>query len=116
MKSNTSGRVRSIFVHLVLIFLSFLCLFFFYILIVNATRSHADLQKGFSALPGKYFLENLKNVANDGDAMDGMISGSKESYIPIFVISRKNPIAVTCVGITRIAIIKVKAAFFILKS
>lgn len=54
------------FVHLVLIFLSFLCLFFFYILIVNATRSHADLQKGFSALPGKYFLENLKNVANDG--------------------------------------------------
>lgn len=46
--------------------LSFLCLFFFYILIVNATRSHADLQKGFSALPGKYFLENLKNVANDG--------------------------------------------------
>ena len=65
MKSNTSGRVRSIFVHLVLIFLSFLCLFFFYILIVNATRSHADLQKGFSALPGKYFLENLKNVAND---------------------------------------------------
>ena len=29
MKSNTSGRVRSIFVHLVLIFLSFLCLFFF---------------------------------------------------------------------------------------
>ena len=41
MKSNTSGRVRSIFVHLVLIFLSFLCLFFFYILIVNATRSHA---------------------------------------------------------------------------
>ena len=66
MKSNTSGRVRSIFVHLVLIFLSFLCLFFFYILIVNAARSHADLQKGFSALPGKYFLENLKNVANDG--------------------------------------------------
>ena len=60
MKSNTSGRVRSIFVHLVLIFLSFLCLFFFYILIVNATRSHADLQKGFSALPGKYFLENTE--------------------------------------------------------
>ena len=43
-----------------------MCLFFFYILFVNATRSHADLQKGFSALPGSYFLENLKNVANDG--------------------------------------------------
>lgn len=43
-----------------------MCLFFFYILIINATRSHADLQKGFSALPGKYFLTNLKKVANDG--------------------------------------------------
>ena len=32
----------------------------------NATRSHAELQKGFSALPGTHFLENLKNVANDG--------------------------------------------------
>src|SRR5699024_6311822 len=45
---------------------SFLCLFFFYILIVNSTRSHGDLQKGFSAIPGTYLLENLKNVANDG--------------------------------------------------
>ncbi|HEX3022972.1 MAG TPA: carbohydrate ABC transporter permease [Lachnospiraceae bacterium] len=53
-------------VHIVLILLSFLCLFFFYVLIINATRSHADLQKGFSALPGSDFLENLKNVANDG--------------------------------------------------
>lgn len=56
MKSNTSGRVRSIFVHLVLIFLSFLCLFFFYILIVNATRSHADLQKDFQHFPENIFL------------------------------------------------------------
>ena len=37
-----------------------ICLFFFYILIVNATRSHAELQKGFSALPGTYFLEKLE--------------------------------------------------------
>jgi multiple sugar transport system permease protein len=43
-----------------------MCLFFFYILIVNATRSHADLQKGFSALPGSHFFTNFKNVANDG--------------------------------------------------
>lgn len=59
-------RGKTILAYIVLIFLSFLCLFFFYILIVNATRSHADLQKGFSAIPGTYFLENLKNVANDG--------------------------------------------------
>lgn len=67
MKSKTkSSRGRSILAHTVLILLSFMCLFFFYVLIINATRSHPDLQKGFSALPGKYFFTNLKNVANDG--------------------------------------------------
>lgn len=66
MKSQKTPRLRTIVAYLVLILLSFLCLFFFYILIINATRSHADLQKGFSALPGGYLLENLKNVANDG--------------------------------------------------
>lgn len=66
MKSQKTPRLRTIVAYLVLILLSFLCLFFFYILIIKATRSHADLQKGFSALPGGYLLENLKNVANDG--------------------------------------------------
>ncbi|OUN69253.1 sugar ABC transporter permease [Drancourtella sp. An57] len=66
MKSKKAKHSQTILAYVVLILLSFLCLFFFYILIVNATRSHADLQKGFSAIPGTYFLENLKNVANDG--------------------------------------------------
>ncbi len=66
MESKNQKWGQTILAYVVLIFLSFLCLFFFYILIVNATRSHADLQKGFSAIPGSYFLENLKNVANDG--------------------------------------------------
>ncbi len=66
MKSKQPNHLRSIVAHVVLVILSFMCLFFFYILIVNATRSHSDLQKGFSALPGAYLLENLKNVANDG--------------------------------------------------
>lgn len=66
MKTKSEKQIRSIFAHIVLVVLAFLCLFFFYILIINATRSHADLQKGFSALPGGHFLDNLKNVANDG--------------------------------------------------
>ena len=66
MKKKVGSQFRTVFAHIVLILLSFMCLFFFYVLIINATRSHGDLQKGFSALPGKYFLENLKNVANDG--------------------------------------------------
>ena len=66
MKKKAGSQFRTVFAHIVLILLSFMCLFFFYVLIINATRSHGDLQKGFSALPGKYFHENLKNVANDG--------------------------------------------------
>ena len=66
MKDKTASRITSIVAHLVLIILSFMCLFFFYVLIVNASHSHAELQKGFSALPGKYFWKNLMNVANDG--------------------------------------------------
>lgn len=60
-----SGKSNSVFAHIVLIILSFMCLFFFYILIVNATRSHAQLQRGFSALPGSSFITNLKAVLND---------------------------------------------------
>ena len=66
MKDKTASRIRSIVAHVVLIILSFMCLFFFYVLIVNASHSHAELQKGFSALPGKYFWKNMMNVANDG--------------------------------------------------
>ena len=66
MKHTKNKLGETILAYLVLIVLSFLCLFFFYILLVNTTRSHADLQKGFSWLPGNYFFENLKNVANDG--------------------------------------------------
>ena len=66
MKAKKGNRFVPVLVHLVLIFLAFLCLFFFYVLINNATHSHADLQKGFSPFPGKALLENLKSVANDG--------------------------------------------------
>ena len=66
MNSNAFNKFRSVFAHVLLVILSFMCLFFFYILFINASRSHADLQKGFSALPGKYFLTNFMNVANDG--------------------------------------------------
>ena len=52
-------------VYAILIFLSFLCLFSFYMLIINATRSNADLQGGFRLLPQGNFLVNLKNAWTD---------------------------------------------------
>lgn len=66
MKSKNSNAMRTVIAHITLIILSFLCLFFFYILLINATRSHADLQKGFSALPGGFLIKNFMSVANDG--------------------------------------------------
>ena len=65
-QQKKAPAARTVIAHVVLIILAFMCLFFFYILIINSTRSHADLQKGFSALPGASLLENFKNVANDG--------------------------------------------------
>ncbi|EGL47835.1 carbohydrate ABC transporter permease [Streptococcus anginosus] len=66
MSTKIQNRLRIIVAHFVLITLSFMCLFFFYILIINATHSHAELQKGFSALPGSSLFSNLSKVANDG--------------------------------------------------
>lgn len=57
--------IREIVAHIVLIILSFLCLFFFYILIINSSRTHVELMKGFAALPGGNLMINLKNVLND---------------------------------------------------
>ena len=67
MKHKRTKVGETILAYAVLIVLSFLCLFFFYILLVNASRSHAELQRGFSWLPGGYLLENLKAVATDGN-------------------------------------------------
>lgn len=67
MKLKGASRARSIFAHVLLILLSFMCLFFFYILIINATRSHAQLMRGFSALPGSSFFKNFSNVANNAE-------------------------------------------------
>ena len=59
--------------------LSFLCLFFFYILIDNATHNNFDIQKGFQLLPGGSFLTNLKNTMNDANVP--VLSGLRNSLI-----------------------------------
>jgi multiple sugar transport system permease protein len=69
MSDNTKGRVKLIIlrvvVYFILIFLTFLCLFFFYLMVINASRSNAQLATGFSLLPKENFFVNLKNAWND---------------------------------------------------
>ena len=58
-KSSGIGiHARRGLAYIVLIFISILCLFWFYVLFVNATRSHAQIQLGFSALPSGEFMNN----------------------------------------------------------
>lgn len=59
------GNGKRIQVYFVLIFLTLLCLIPFFILLINATRAHPDIQKGFSVFPGNSFFINLHNVLHN---------------------------------------------------
>ena len=65
LKAKRRLKASRFVVYLLLIFLSVLCLFSFYMLFVNASRSNADLQGGFRLLPSNYFFKNLKNAWTD---------------------------------------------------
>lgn len=64
-KAKLMLNLSRLVVYTILIFLSALCLFSFYMLIINSTRSNADLQGGFRFLPQGNFLTNLKNAWTD---------------------------------------------------
>ena len=54
--------VRRAIAYIVLILVVFLCLFWFYVLIINATRSKGELTKGFTPIPSTHFFENMNNL------------------------------------------------------
>ena len=60
-------NARRAWCYLVLVLISFLCLFFFYVLVINSTRTHFEIQKGFSLVPGKSIVTNLRNVLTDAN-------------------------------------------------
>lgn len=64
-KAKRMMTLSRIVVYAILILLTFMCLFSFYMLVINATRSHAGLQGGFRLLPDTYFWTNLVNAWND---------------------------------------------------
>ena len=57
-------HARRVTAYIVLGIISFFCLFWFYVLFINATRSKGELQSGFTALPGTHLLENWTNLVN----------------------------------------------------
>ncbi|MBQ6368146.1 MAG: carbohydrate ABC transporter permease [Erysipelotrichaceae bacterium] len=81
--ANQSAKIKlfisRLVVYAILIFLSFLCLFFFYLMIINSSRSNAQLKTGFTIIPGGNFLKNLYNAWHDGDI--NIPVGMKNSFI-----------------------------------
>ena len=73
---GASIHVRRVVAYIVLILLSFLCLFWFYVLFINATRSNAELGQGFTAIPSSHLMENLNNMLH---GTQPMISGLRNS-------------------------------------
>ena len=65
LKAKLQLMLSRFVVYVILVFLSVLCLFSFWMLFVNASRSNGDLQGGFRLLPSNYFITNLKNAWTD---------------------------------------------------
>lgn len=66
---NKNSKQRTLLVRVLsyafLIFVAVLALFPFYIMIINSTRSGADIAGGFSLLPGGAFIDNFSAAWSD---------------------------------------------------
>ncbi len=78
-KGRAGLNIHRAICYVILVFLCLLCLFFFYILIINSTRTNNEIQKGLSLLPGSHFMANLKTVLNDSTIP--ILSGLRNSLI-----------------------------------
>ena len=64
VKKSMGIKSIRVIAYIVLILLSILCLIWFYLLFINATRSHSDITSRVSFVPGKYLLDNWKKLQN----------------------------------------------------
>ena len=74
-KERNSVHARRAVAYTVLTIISFLCLFWFYVLFINATRSHAELSRGFTPIPSTYFIKNFQGMQHSTQPiMRGMLN------------------------------------------
>lgn len=83
IKEGVSIKIKRVLCYAVLIFFSLLCLFFFYMLIMNATRNHNEIARGFKFLPGDFFVANFKSLFNNssGGTIIPVFKGMRNSMI-----------------------------------
>lgn len=77
-QGSSAKSVQKSYRYLVLVLLTILCIFPFYLLFVNSTRAHVDIQRGFSVIPGKSLVRNIVNVLNNDTILivRGMINSA----------------------------------------
>lgn len=64
-RANLKLQISRVIAYTVVLFFCAICLIFFVLLIVNASKTNFQLQGKFSMIPGKNFFTNLKNAWND---------------------------------------------------
>lgn len=79
-KKGMNIHARRGLAYVVLILITILCLFWFLLLFINATRSHSELNRGFSIIPSKYLFSNIKKLIAMGERLP-ILSGLKNSLI-----------------------------------
>ena len=62
LKKGLGIKSQRMIAYIVLVIVTFMCLFWFYILFINATRSNSELQSGFTLLPSTHLVENWTNL------------------------------------------------------
>lgn len=65
-------KVYRVLAHIFLGVMTFICLFPFLLLFINATRSNGQLQSGFSLIPRGNLIKNLINTWNDSSINMGI--------------------------------------------
>ncbi len=53
---------QRVIAYVVLVLVTIMCLFWFYVLFINATRSNAELNRGFTLIPSKYAGKNFNSI------------------------------------------------------
>ena len=68
---SMSLTIHRIVCYVVLTIFALLSLFFFYLMIINATRNTVEIQREFSLLPGKSIVTNFMNAVTDKTVLIG---------------------------------------------
>lgn len=91
---SQSLAIKRILCYIALIILVFISLFPFYLMIVNASRSHEQIQLGFSLFPGGSIWKNFVNLTIDKDSAGSFWKNviEKLNYTKIINYAKNYPI------------------------